>query len=413
MPNHPGIYKASVFNAKDPEGKGRLRLLVPQILGDIPTGWADPAVPPAKKYKPKPGSRVWVTFEGGDPNRPVYMSKMGVSKDNIEPGAVQSEHVAAGAVAPQHLSGDTSAMFAPAGDYASAGHTHPAPDLTGFVTDSEMAVNLATKASLVHDHARIMGPDGRGTVKQPSEYHTSWKTARDIRFHTGAEIGLPKPYYALETISPWSDDSGGGVMQKAWGYGETWVRYGTRAGGWQGWRTEGWNHIETKELVATLAGTIGSLDFNGIPTQYNRLRLVIPWARHTSGTSSSSLYFRFNNDSGNNYGGTMHYHSTGAWSSTYHGPTNFGYLVYSYFYGNSYAGMNMEADIISAGSRKFLKARSWNGIGNSVFPTGYGYGSDVTQGWNNGAQITSMQIWNASSYSWEAGSKFVLMGTVE
>lgn len=62
-------------------------------------------------------------------------------------------------------------------------------------------------------------------------------------------LGLPGGSYSgVETLAPWGDDSGGGVHQVAYSAhnGAVWHRYGTRGGGWGGWRAvsvgdTGWN----------------------------------------------------------------------------------------------------------------------------------------------------------------------------
>lgn len=72
------IYRAYVFNVEDPLQLGRLQLLVPQIYGNqVYKYWAHPkGVFSGKGYGsqclPKKGDVVWVTFEGGHPEVPVW-----------------------------------------------------------------------------------------------------------------------------------------------------------------------------------------------------------------------------------------------------------------------------------------------------------------------------------------------------
>jgi hypothetical protein len=43
--NYPGIYRGICFDIADPESRLRIRVKVPQVLGDAPTGWAWPCLP--------------------------------------------------------------------------------------------------------------------------------------------------------------------------------------------------------------------------------------------------------------------------------------------------------------------------------------------------------------------------------
>lgn len=87
-----------------------------------------------------------------------------------------------------------------------------------------------------HTHSSLTDVDGRGSVEGPSVFTTrAWQGGP--RFHSGTELGLPGSYYGVVTVSPWGDDTGGGVHQTAYGSDEAvWHRYGTRAGGWKPWR---------------------------------------------------------------------------------------------------------------------------------------------------------------------------------
>ena len=70
-----GVYRGVVVDTTDPENKSRIRMQVPQILGNAVTNWAwgiHPAVT-ATLFVPDPGAGVWVMFEGGDPNFPLWL----------------------------------------------------------------------------------------------------------------------------------------------------------------------------------------------------------------------------------------------------------------------------------------------------------------------------------------------------
>ncbi len=59
-----GIYRGAVHDVSDPEKRGRLRLLIPSVLGSSPSGWAEPVLPVNVGYTPKLGDRVWVVLRG-------------------------------------------------------------------------------------------------------------------------------------------------------------------------------------------------------------------------------------------------------------------------------------------------------------------------------------------------------------
>jgi phage baseplate assembly protein gpV len=73
-----GKYRASVTDNSDPLNRGRIRVHVPEVLGDVESGWCTPCVPYAGTDKgwfvmPEVGDAVWVEFEAGDPSRPIWV----------------------------------------------------------------------------------------------------------------------------------------------------------------------------------------------------------------------------------------------------------------------------------------------------------------------------------------------------
>ena len=72
-----GKYRAKVVDVKDPEKRGRIKVLCPKVLGDSRSAWCEPCIPVAYDYGgdfaiPKVGEFVWVEFEEGNSNKPVY-----------------------------------------------------------------------------------------------------------------------------------------------------------------------------------------------------------------------------------------------------------------------------------------------------------------------------------------------------
>ncbi len=75
MPNF-GKYRGKVIDPIDPLQLGRIIALVPSI-SELPLTWAMPATPYAGSGVgffaiPPVGANVWIEFEGGDPNYPIW-----------------------------------------------------------------------------------------------------------------------------------------------------------------------------------------------------------------------------------------------------------------------------------------------------------------------------------------------------
>src|SRR5215471_8220639 len=72
-----GKYRGLVIQNVDPEQIGRVLVQVPDVLGPIPSSWAMPCVPAAGIQAgcfivPPIGSQVWIEFEQGDPDYPIW-----------------------------------------------------------------------------------------------------------------------------------------------------------------------------------------------------------------------------------------------------------------------------------------------------------------------------------------------------
>jgi uncharacterized protein involved in type VI secretion and phage assembly len=73
-----GKYRGMVLNNVDPLQTGRLQVQVPDVAGLVPTTWAMPCAPIAGIQNgmfalPVIGSGVWVEFEQGDPEFPIWV----------------------------------------------------------------------------------------------------------------------------------------------------------------------------------------------------------------------------------------------------------------------------------------------------------------------------------------------------
>jgi len=72
-----GKYRGIVVDNEDPLMLGRLNVTVPKALGDVAVVWAMPCVPYAGldvgfAMAPPIGAAVWVEFEGGDLDYPIW-----------------------------------------------------------------------------------------------------------------------------------------------------------------------------------------------------------------------------------------------------------------------------------------------------------------------------------------------------
>lgn len=73
-----GKYRATVISNIDPMRKGRIQVQVPDVHGETPSTWAMPCVPVAGIQTgffttPPIGAGVWVEFEQGDPDYPIWV----------------------------------------------------------------------------------------------------------------------------------------------------------------------------------------------------------------------------------------------------------------------------------------------------------------------------------------------------
>jgi uncharacterized protein involved in type VI secretion and phage assembly len=77
VPKFFGKYRGTVVNNIDPLKMGRLLVTVPDVYHIIPSSWAMPCVPLAGVQMgvhvvPPPGAGVWVEFEQGDLDYPIW-----------------------------------------------------------------------------------------------------------------------------------------------------------------------------------------------------------------------------------------------------------------------------------------------------------------------------------------------------
>ena len=72
-----GKYRGTVTDNKDPLMIGRIKARVPDVMGDQESGWAMPCAPFGGSGVgffaiPASGAGVWIEFEHGDPDYPIW-----------------------------------------------------------------------------------------------------------------------------------------------------------------------------------------------------------------------------------------------------------------------------------------------------------------------------------------------------
>ena len=73
-----GKYRGTVINNVDPMQMGRIQAMVPDVSGLVPTSWALPCMPfgginAGMFAVPLIGAGVWIEFEQGDPDYPIWV----------------------------------------------------------------------------------------------------------------------------------------------------------------------------------------------------------------------------------------------------------------------------------------------------------------------------------------------------
>jgi len=83
-----GKYRGKVTDNDDPNGLGRVRVKVQDVLGDQESGWALPATPYAGDgvglyLIPPKDAFVWVEFEHGEPDYPIWTGCFWLSQSTV------------------------------------------------------------------------------------------------------------------------------------------------------------------------------------------------------------------------------------------------------------------------------------------------------------------------------------------
>jgi len=74
-----GAYRGMVVDTRDPSGRNNIKVRIPVITGDSVSEWIPPMVSSGYVVTPALGSQVWIIFEAGDVNFPLWL---GATKSN-------------------------------------------------------------------------------------------------------------------------------------------------------------------------------------------------------------------------------------------------------------------------------------------------------------------------------------------
>lgn len=159
-----GKHRGVVTNNADPLQMGRVQAVVPDVGGDVPGTWALPCLPLAAAQRglfapPPVGARVWIEYEQGDLDRPIWTGCFWDSQDDVPQGLVPAAPVAHGLtlVLPD---GTTIGVGDQPGGPAVRVETAGGARLT--LTDDEITLQTAGGARLVVGGAGIRLESGRG-----------------------------------------------------------------------------------------------------------------------------------------------------------------------------------------------------------------------------------------------------------
>ena len=92
-----GKYRGFVTNNSDPEKRGRIKLHIPGVMEDQETDWALPCLPFGGLAEqgfvtiPEIDAQVWVEFEEGDPQRPIWSGTFWQDDVNVPTEAAKDE----------------------------------------------------------------------------------------------------------------------------------------------------------------------------------------------------------------------------------------------------------------------------------------------------------------------------------
>ena len=92
-----GKFRGFVTSNQDPEKRGRVKLQIPSVMGDQESDWALPCLPFGGLAQqgffaiPEIDAQVWVEFEEGDPQRPIWTGTFWQQQSDVPSEAALDE----------------------------------------------------------------------------------------------------------------------------------------------------------------------------------------------------------------------------------------------------------------------------------------------------------------------------------
>jgi hypothetical protein len=159
-----GKYRGTVLLNIDPERRGRLQVMVPDVLSLLPSTWAEPCVPlagptgpPMGVYMVPPiGTGVWVEFEQGNANKPIWVGCRWGAQSDI-PLAAQAGNPADPSIVIQSLLQQAIIV-------SDMPPSPPPPVMPPTPTTGGIILRSTTGASIVVNDAGVFISNGKGAT---------------------------------------------------------------------------------------------------------------------------------------------------------------------------------------------------------------------------------------------------------
>lgn len=156
-----GKYRGTVMNNVDPMQMGRIQAIVPDVLGPIPTSFAMPCLPITGKQMgtfmlPQIGSGVWIEFEQGNPDYPIWTGGYWGLAAELPLAALAGNPAAPSLIFQSTLQNAVMISDLPP--------TPPPPVMPPVPTTGGIILRSTTGASIVVNDAGIFISNGKGAI---------------------------------------------------------------------------------------------------------------------------------------------------------------------------------------------------------------------------------------------------------
>ena len=156
-----GKYRGTVMNNIDPMQMGRIQAIVPDVLGPIPTSFAMLCFPITGKQMgtfmlPQIGSGVWIEFEQGNPDYPIWTGGYWGLAAELPLAALAGNPAAPSLVFQSTLQNGIIISDLPP--------TPPPPVMPPVPTTGGIILRSTTGASIVVNDAGIFISNGKGAI---------------------------------------------------------------------------------------------------------------------------------------------------------------------------------------------------------------------------------------------------------